>query len=658
LLLFFKKEVLAFFLEFLNMPAITLPDGSVRHFEGAVTGTTIAAAIGPGLAKAALAMQVDGALQDLSREISGDASVKFVTRKDEAALELIRHDTAHVLAEAVQALFPGTQVTIGPSIENGFYYDFARNEPFTPEDFPAIEAKMREIIARNAGFVREIWPRDEAIAFFEARGERFKAELIRDLGEDQVITIYRQGEWLDLCRGPHMRGTGDIGGAFKLMKTAGAYWRGDHRNPMLSRIYGTAWRDQKELDSYLLQLEEAERRDHRRIGKEMDLFHIQEEAVGSVFWHPKGWKLYRTVEAYIRRRQEADGYEEVRTPQLVDRKLWEESGHWEKYQKNMFIADVVAEDNTLALKPMNCPCHVQIFKQGLRSYRQLPLRMAEFGACHRFEPSGALHGIMRVRAFTQDDAHIFCTEEQIAPETVKFVALLTSVYKDFGFDSFSIKFSDRPDVRAGSDEVWDRAEAALKSACATAGVEYTLNPGEGAFYGPKLEFVLRDAIGRDWQCGTLQVDFVLPERLDAEYVTSESGRARPVMLHRAVIGSFERFLGILIEQYAGRFPLWLAPVQAVVATIVSDADDYAAEVAEALRAAGLTVELDVSNQKINAKIREHSFHHVPNILVVGRKEAEERTVALRRLGGAAQEVLPLAEAVALLANEARAPDLR
>ncbi len=640
------------------MPAITLPDGSVRHFEGAVTGTTIAAAIGPGLAKAALAMQVDGALQDLSREISGDASVKFVTRKDEAALELIRHDTAHVLAEAVQALFPGTQVTIGPSIENGFYYDFARNEPFTPEDFPAIEAKMREIIARNAGFVREIWPRDEAIAFFEARGERFKAELIRDLGEDQVITIYRQGEWLDLCRGPHMRGTGDIGGAFKLMKTAGAYWRGDHRNPMLSRIYGTAWRDQKELDSYLLQLEEAERRDHRRIGKEMDLFHIQEEAVGSVFWHPKGWKLYRTVEAYIRRRQEADGYEEVRTPQLVDRKLWEESGHWEKYQKNMFIAEVVDEDKTLALKPMNCPCHVQIFKQGLRSYRQLPLRMAEFGACHRFEPSGALHGIMRVRAFTQDDAHIFCTEEQIAPETVKFVALLTSVYKDFGFDSFSIKFSDRPDVRAGSDEVWDRAEAALKSACATAGVEYTLNPGEGAFYGPKLEFVLRDAIGRDWQCGTLQVDFVLPERLDAEYVTSESGRARPVMLHRAVIGSFERFLGILIEQYAGRFPLWLAPVQAVVATIVSDADDYAAEVAEALRAAGLTVELDVSNQKINAKIREHSFHHVPNILVVGRKEAEERTVALRRLGGAAQEVLPLAEAVALLANEARAPDLR
>jgi threonyl-tRNA synthetase len=639
------------------MPAITLPDGSIRAFDGAVTGTEIAAAIGPGLARAALAMEVDGVLTDLSREITADSSVKFITRKDEAALELIRHDTSHVLAEAVQALFPGTQVTIGPAIENGFYYDFARNEPFTPEDFPAIEAKMRAIIAANAPFTREVWPREDAIAFFEARGERFKAELIRDLPSGETITIYRQGEWLDLCRGPHMRGTGDIGPAFKLMKTAGAYWRGDHRNPMLSRIYGTAWRDQKELDAYLHQLEEAERRDHRRIGKEMDLFHIQEEAVGSVFWHQKGWKLYRTVEAYIRRAQEANGYEEVKTPQLVDRSLWEKSGHWEKFRKNMFVAEVADEEVTLALKPMNCPCHVQIFKQGLRSYRQLPLRMAEFGACHRFEPSGALHGIMRVRAFTQDDAHIFCTEDQIADETVKFVAMLTAVYKDFGFADFAVKFSDRPDIRAGSDEVWDRAEAALKSACATAGVTYTLNPGEGAFYGPKLEFVLRDAIGRDWQCGTLQVDFVLPERLDAEYVTSESTRARPVMLHRAILGSFERFLGILIENYAGRFPLWLAPVQAVVATIVSDADDYAAEVVAALRAAGLTAELDVSNQKINAKIRDHSLHHVPNILVVGRKEAEERTVALRRLGGAAQEVLALDEAVAMLRAEATAPDL-
>jgi len=640
------------------MPAITLPDGSVRQFAGAVTGATVAADIGPGLAKAALAMVVDGELLDLSREIVGDAAVRFVTRKDEAALGMIRHDAAHVLAEAVQALFPGTQVTIGPAIENGFYYDFARNEPFSPEDFSAIEAKMREIIAANAKFEREVWPREEAIAFFEGRGERFKAELIRDLGEDQEITVYRQGEWLDLCRGPHMRGTGDVGGAFKLMKVAGAYWRGDHRNPMLSRIYGTAWRDGKELEAYLHQLEEAERRDHRRIGKEMDLFHIQEEAVGSVFWHPKGWKIYRTMEAYMRRRLEAAGYEEVRTPQLVDLKLWEASGHWEKFGQNMFVAEVADEDAKLALKPMNCPCHVQIFKQGLRSYRQLPLRMAEFGACHRYEPSGALHGIMRVRAFTQDDAHIFCTEAQIASETVKFVELLSGVYRDFGFESFAVKFSDRPAVRAGSDEVWDRAEGALKEACATAGVEYTLNPGEGAFYGPKLEFVLRDAIGRDWQCGTLQVDFVLPERLDAEYVTAESGRARPVMLHRAVLGSFERFLGILIEQYAGRFPLWLAPVQVVVATIVSDADGYAAEVAECLKAAGLVVEVDVSNQKINAKIREHSLHHVPNILVVGRKEAEERTVALRRLGGAAQEVLSLDEAVAVLRAEALAPDLR
>ncbi len=640
------------------MPAITLPDGSVRSFEGTVTGTAIAAAIGPGLARAALAMEVDGKRMDLSREISQDASVKFITRKDEAALEMIRHDAAHVLAEAVQELYPGTQVTIGPSIENGFYYDFYRNEPFTPSDLPAIEAKMREIIAREAGFEREEWDRSEAIRFFEARGERFKAELIRDLPESETITIYRQGEWLDLCRGPHMRTTGDIGNGFKLMKTAGAYWRGNAKNPMLSRIYGTAWRDNKELEAYLHQLEEAERRDHRKIGREMDLFHIQEEAVGSIFWHPKGWKLYRTVEAYIRRRLEQSGYEEVRTPQLVDRRLWENSGHWDKYRKNMFIAEVAEEDTTLALKPMNCPCHVQIFNQGLRSYRELPIRMAEFGACHRYEPSGALHGIMRVRAFTQDDAHIFCTEDQIADETVRFVALLESVYKDFGFESFTVKFSDRPEVRAGTDEVWDRAEGALREACEKAGVTYTLNPGEGAFYGPKLEFVLRDAIGRDWQCGTIQVDFVLPERLDAEYVTSESNRARPVMLHRAIIGSFERFLGILIEQYAGRFPLWLAPVQAVVATIVSDVDDYAAEVTNALRAAGLAVELDTSNQKIQAKIRDHSLHHVPNILVVGRKEAEERKVALRRLGGAAQEIMSLEEAVSLLKTEATSPDIR
>jgi threonyl-tRNA synthetase len=639
------------------MPAITLPDGSVRHFNGAVTGATVAEAIGPGLARAALAMRLDGRLVDLATEIDRDASVQFVTRRDDVALEMIRHDTAHVLAEAVQALYPGTQVTIGPSIEDGFYYDFARNEPFTPEDFPAIEAKMREIIARNAPFVRSVIDRDEAIEFFKQRGEKYKAQLIEDLPRDQTISLYSQGEWIDLCRGPHMRGTGDVGPAFKLMKVAGAYWRGDHRNAMLSRIYGTAWRDQKELDAYLHRLAEAERRDHRRIGKEMDLFHLQEEAAGSIFWHPKGWKLYRTAEDYMRRRLDAHGYQEVRTPQLVDRALWEKSGHWEKFREHMFIAQVPDEEKVLALKPMNCPCHVQIFNQGIRSYRELPLRLAEFGSCHRYEPSGALHGIMRVRAFTQDDAHIFCTEAQIAPETVRFVELLSGIYRDFGFAEFRVKFSDRPETRAGSDETWDRAEGALKEACAIAGVEYTLNPGEGAFYGPKLEFVLRDAIGRDWQCGTLQVDFVMPERLDAEYVGEDGARHRPVMLHRAILGSFERFLGILIEQYAGRFPLWLAPVQVVVATIVSDADEYARDVAAAFAAAGLTVRTDLSNQKINAKVREHSLAHVPVLAVVGRKEAEQRSVALRRLGGEAQETLTLDEAVARLAAEATPPDV-
>ncbi len=640
------------------MPAITLPDGSVRHFPAPVTGTAVAEAIGPGLARAALAMQLDGKLVDLATEIVHDAHITFITRRDEAALELIRHDAAHVLAEAVQSLFPGTQVTIGPSIDNGFYYDFARNEPFTPEDFPAIEARMREIVARAAPFKRRVIDREDAIRFFQDKGEKYKAELIQDLPKTEPISLYSQGEWVDLCRGPHMRGTGDVGPAFKLMKVAGAYWRGDHRNAMLSRIYGTAWRDQKELDAYLHRLEEAERRDHRRIGKEMDLFHIQEEAAGSIFWHPNGWRLYRIAEDYMRRRLDAAGYQEVRTPQLVDRALWEASGHWEKFREHMFIARVEDEDRTLALKPMNCPCHVQIFRQGVRSYRELPLRMAEFGACHRYEPSGALHGIMRVRAFTQDDAHIFCTEDQIAPETVRFVELLSAIYRDFGFAEFAVKFSDRPAARAGDDAVWDRAEAALREACATAGVAYTLNPGEGAFYGPKLEFVLRDAIGRDWQCGTLQVDFVLPERLDAEYTAEDGTRRRPVMLHRAILGSFERFLGILIEQYAGRFPLWLAPVQAVVATIVSDADDYAAEVAEAFRRAGLETRLDTSNQKINAKIRTHSLAHVPVLAVVGRKEAETRTVALRRLGGAAQEVLGLEEAIAALAAEAMPPDRR
>ncbi len=642
------------------MPAITLPDGSLRQFDGAVTGTEIAASIGPGLLKAALVMVVDGVQKDLSETIDHDVSLRFITRRDPEALEIIRHDAAHVLAEAVQALYPGTQVTIGPSIENGFYYDFARNEPFTPEDFPAIEAEMRRIIARNAAFSREVWPREQAIEFFKNRGEAYKAELISDLPVDVPISIYRQGDWIDLCRGPHAPTVGAVGTAFKLQKVAGAYWRGDHRNAMLSRIYATAWRDQKELDAHLHMLEEAEKRDHRRIGKEMHLFHMQEEAQGAVFWHPPGWKLYRTVEDYMRRRLDAAGYQEVKTPQLVDRKLWEESGHWEKFRSAMFIATVEDQDEAHkihALKPMNCPCHVQIFNQGIRSYRELPLRMAEFGACHRYEPSGALHGIMRVRAFTQDDAHIFCEESQIADETVRFVALLSSIYRDLGFPEFRVKFSDRPETRAGDDATWDRAEGALKDACRIAGVEYELNPGEGAFYGPKLEFVLRDAIGRDWQCGTLQVDFVLPERLDALYTAEDGGRKRPVMLHRAILGSFERFLGMLIEQYAGRFPLWLAPRQVVVASIVDDAADYAREVVAALNAAGIRAEADIRNEKINRKVVDHIETRVPVLAVVGRREAEERTLVLRRLPGREQESHSLAEAVRILAAEATPPDL-
>lgn len=638
------------------MPAITMPDGSVRQYEGAVTGSMVAESIGPGLARAALAMELNGKLVDMSVEIVEDASVKFITRKDEEALFLIRHDAAHVLAQAVQELFPNTQVTIGPAIENGFYYDFAREEPFKPEDLPIIEQKMHEIIARNEPFIRQVMPRDEAIRYFKAHGEHYKAELIQDLPESETISIYEQGPWLDLCRGPHMRTTGDIGNAFKLTRVAGAYWRGDSRNAMLSRIYGTAWRDRKELDAYLTQLEEAARRDHRRIGKEMDLFHLQEEAAGSIFWHPKGWRLYNNLQNYMQRIQRRYGYEEVRTPQLVDRSLWEASGHWEKFKENMFIASVEDEDRTYALKPMNCPCHIQIFNHTLRSYRELPLRMAEFGACHRFEPSGALHGIMRVRSFVQDDAHIFCTEDQITQETALFVHMLSEVYKDLGFESFRVKFSDRPAVRAGDDATWDRAEGSLKKACEQVNVEYELNKGEGAFYGPKLEFVLRDAIGRDWQCGTLQVDYVLPERLNASYIGEDSARHRPVMLHRAILGSFERFLGILIEQHAGHFPLWLAPQQVVVATIVSDAEFYAQEVFDRLIAEGLSVEADLRNEKINAKIREHSLQHVPVILVVGRKEAENKTVAIRRLGGAAQEIMSLDEAVQLLKKEALPPD--
>src|SRR3984885_4433075 len=633
------------------MPAISLPDGSVRQFDAPVTGTAVAEAIGPGLARAALAMKLDGKTVDLATPIENDASVVFITRRDAEALGLIRHDAAHVLAEAVQDLYPGTQVTIGPAIENGFYYDFARNEPFTPDDFTAIEAKMRDIIGRGAKFERRVIDRDEAIAFFQAKGEKYKAQLIQDLPPTETITLYSQGNWIDLCRGPHMRSTADVGPAIKLMKVAGAYWRGDHRNALLSRIYGTAWRDQKELDAYLHQLEEAERRDHRKIAKEMDLFHIQEEAVGSIFWHPKGWKLYRTVEAYLRRRLEAAGYQEVKTPQLLDRSLWEKSGHWENYRQHMFITQVQDEEKFLALKPMNCPCHIQIFRQGMRSYRELPLRMAEFGSCHRYEPSGALHGIMRVRQFTQDDAHIFCTEDQIAPETARFIKLLSQVYTDFGFPDFRIKFADRPEARIGSDDLWDRAEAALREACAIAGVDYELNPGEGAFYGPKLEFVLRDAIGRDWQCGTLQVDPNLPERLGAEYVGEDSHRHTPVMLHRAMFGSLERFIGILLEHHAGKLPPCLAPVQAAVMGITDRQDKYCLEAAENLKKQGLRVETDLRNETLKFKIREHTLNRVPFLLVAGDREVEGRTLAVRTRGGKDLGSLGLAELTALLCDE-------
>jgi len=635
------------------MVALTLPDGSKRQFDGPVTGLELATDIGPGLAKAALALRINGELSDLSTTMDTDCDVSIVTLKDDDALELIRHDTAHVLAEAVQELFPGTQVTIGPSIENGFYYDFARNTPFTPDDLAAMEKKMAEIMDRDDPFVREVWSYDDAIKTFTDMGEIYKAELIEGLPKDEDIGVYRQGKWFDLCRGPHLPSTGRIGKSFKLMKLAGAYWRGNSDNEMLQRVYGTAWRNDKELKAYLHMLEEAEKRDHRRLGREMNLFHQQEEAVGSIFWHPKGWRFYRTVQDYMRKRQEDGGYVEVNTPQMVDRSLWEASGHWDKFGDGMFISE--AENRVLAVKPMNCPCHVQVFKQGQTSYRDLPLRMAEFGSCHRNEPSGALHGIMRVRAFTQDDAHIFCRDDQIQSETKIFIELLSKIYKDFGFENFVVKFSDRPEVRAGSDDVWDRAESALLDATRACGVEMIMNPGEGAFYGPKLEFVLRDAIGRDWQCGTLQVDYVMPERLDAHYIAEDGEKHRPVMLHRAILGSFERFIGILIENYAGRFPLWLAPVQVVVATITGDADAYAQTVVDAMKSAGLNAELDVRNEKINYKIREHSHAKVPVILVVGKREAEEQTVAMRRLGGKDQEILALEKAVATLQEEAIDP---
>ena len=636
------------------MVAITLPDGSERRYDGPTTGADVASDIGPGLAKAAMAIKVNGELRDLAREIDGDAAIEIVTKGHDDALELLRHDCAHVLAEAAKELYPGLQVTFGPAIENGFYYDFAREEPFTPEDLEKIEQRMHEIVDRDEPITREIWDRARAIDYFLSIGEKYKAEHIESLPADAEITIYRQGDWYDLCLGPHLPSTKKLGHAFKLTKLSGAYWRGDARNEQLQRVYGTCWEDDKQLRAYLNMVAEAEKRDHRRIGREMGLFHQQAEAVGSVFWHPKGWTLYRVVERYMRARLEAAGYVEVKTPQLIDRALWEASGHWEKFHEHMFIAE--SEERMLAVKPMNCPAHVQIFKQGIKSYRDLPLRMGEFGSCHRNEPSGALHGLMRVRAFTQDDAHIFCTPEQINSETIIFCELLKSIYADLGFPEVTVKLADRPPVRTGSDETWDKAEKALVDAIEATGLHYELNPGEGAFYGPKLEFVLTDAIGREWQCGTHQVDFVMPERLDASYVGEDGQKHRPVMLHRAILGSFERFLAIMIEQYAGRFPLWLAPVQVVVATITSDADDYALQTERRLLQAGLRAEIDLRNEKINYKVREHSLAKVPIIAVVGRREADDGTVALRRLGSKEQEFLALDDAIARIKQQAAPPD--
>jgi threonyl-tRNA synthetase len=639
--------------------ALTFPDGARRDYACGITGIEIAKGISPSLAKRTVAMALDGALADLSDRIEQDAKIEFLGREDPRALELIRHDCAHVLAEAVQTLWPGTQVTIGPVIENGFYYDFFRNQPFTPEDFDAIEKKMREIVARDKPFTKEVWPREEAKRVFRDKGELFKVELIDAIPGGEPIKIYKQGDWFDLCRGPHMTTTGKVGGAFKLMKVAGAYWRGDSNREMLSRIYGTAFAKQEELDAYLKQLEEAEKRDHRKLGREMDLFHFQEEAPGSVFWHPKGWTLFQTLEQYIRRRQAEAGYVEVNSPQLMDSSLWVTSGHMEKYRDMMFLTEQREDDARIyAIKPMNCPGHVQIFKNGLKSYRDLPLKLAEFGKVHRFEPSGALHGLMRVRAFTQDDAHVFISEGQIAEESLKINDLILSIYEDFGFSDVTIKFSDRPEKRIGDDAVWDKAEAALMDALKASGRPWTLNKGEGAFYGPKLEYVLRDAIGRDWQCGTVQVDLNLPGRLGAFYIDEHSNKVTPVMLHRAMFGSLERFIGVMIEHYAGHLPLWLSPLQAVVATITSDADGYAHEVIAAAARLGLRVEGDLRNEKINYKVREHSLAKVPALLVVGRKEAAERTLSIRRLGQEGQQVMPLDGALAALADEAVPPDVR
>jgi threonyl-tRNA synthetase len=643
---------------------ITLPDGATREYPRGVTGTEVAADISNSLGKSALACRIDGILSDLSRPIEHDANLAIVTAKDEAAaLELIRHDCAHIMARAVQELFQGTKVTIGPVIENGWYYDFDRDEPFTEDDFVAIERRMREIIAARDPVRTEVWSREEAIHFYGNTNEPYKIELIEAIPEGEPIRMYWHGHWQDLCRGPHLQHTGQVpADAFKLMSVAGAYWRGDSRNQMLQRIYGVAFKNRDDLKAYLTMLEEAAKRDHRKLGRQMELFHLQEEAPGMVFWHPNGWAVYRVLEDYMRRRLTAAGYKEIKTPQVVDRKLWEASGHWDKYREHMFITEIAEEHanekRVNALKPMNCPCHVQIYNQGLKSYRDLPLRLAEFGACHRYEPSGSMHGLMRVRGFTQDDAHIFCTEDQIESETALFIDLLASIYKDLGFDKFDIKLSTRPEVRVGSDAVWDQAEAALEAAVRKVTNDFEIDPGEGAFYGPKLDFKLTDAIGREWQCGTFQADFMLPERLGAEYVTADSAKKHPVMMHRAILGSFERFLGILIENCAGRFPLWLAPRQVVVATIVSDADDYADAVVARLRAAGLRAEIDARNEKINYKVREHSNAHIPAILAIGRQEVEAGTVSVRRLGQQGQQVVSVDEAIAALVAEATPPDLQ
>ncbi len=633
---------------------ITFPDGNKKEVDKGINGLELASQISKSLAKESVAIKINNDIKDINLPINSDASVAILKRDSEEALELIRHDCAHVMAEAVQELFPGTQVTIGPAIENGFYYDFARDEPFTVSDLPKIEKKMHDIIQRNKNFIREVWSKEESIKHFKDKGENYKVELINDLPDNEEISIYKQGDWLDLCKGPHMVSTKQIGKAFKLMKVAGAYWRGDSSNAMLTRIYGTAWATEKDLEQHLLQIEEAEKRDHRKLGREMDLFHFQEEAPGAVFWHPKGWTLFQSLINYMRNRQDKAGYVETNTPDMMDKSLWETSGHWDKFSDMMFRTEA-KDDKIYAIKPMNCPGAVEIFKQGLKSYRDLPFLLSEFGKVHRYEPSGALHGLMRVRAFTQDDAHIFCTEDQITQESKTVCDLILSIYKDFGFDNVRIKFSDRPEKRVGDDAIWDKAEAALMQAMEATGLEYTLNPGEGAFYGPKLEFVLRDAIGRDWQCGTLQVDLNLPGRLGATYIGEDGNKKIPVMLHRALFGSLERFTGILIEHYAGHLPFWLSPLQAVVATITSDTDEYAYEVQKALVSRGIRAEIDTRNEKIGYKIREHSNSKVPAIIAVGKKEAQDKTVSVRRIGSSETKSFKLEDIVTSLSKEAKSP---